>query len=104
MMPNQLKKMKTESLQSSENLSESLKTEINIPNLSTGSMQSSEKSTKLMPNQLKKMKTESLQSSENLSESLKTEMNIPNLSTGSMQSSENINQMAKVFILPNSNL
>ena len=42
MMPNQLKKMKTESLQSSENLSESLKTEMNIPNLSTGSMQSSE--------------------------------------------------------------
>ena len=62
------------------------------------------KSTKMMPNQLKKMKTESLQSSENLSESLKTEMNIPNLSTGSMQSSEYINRMAKVFILPNSNL
>ena len=41
-MPNQLKKMKIESLQPSENLSESLKTEINIPNLSTGSMQSSE--------------------------------------------------------------
>ena len=60
--------------------------------------------TKMMPNQLKKMKTESLQSSENLFESPKTEMKISNLSTGSMQSSENINPMAKVFILPNSNL
>ena len=78
MMSNQLQKMKTESLQSSKNLSKSLETEMNMPNLPTGNMQSSKKSTKMMPNQLQKIKTETLQSSENLFESPKTEMKIPN--------------------------
>ena len=64
----------------------------------------------MMPNQLQKMETESVKSSENLSESLQTETNTSNLLREVIKQLEsdsidkNINPMAKVSILPNSNL